>query len=170
MTTETGGRKRKTSVRSKSGKRYPAISEALRRRYEDPVQREITRQNMLKIKGGRPLGSYDGVRKKERIAINERATQIAQETILKMADQGILTPQDDPRAVKALQAAVEVMATPANQQAKLAAARLILDFTKSKPAAKSEVTVNKAEEWLAAITKEESNAEGPAGDSEEASE
>jgi hypothetical protein len=117
---------------------------------------------------GRPLGSYDGVSKPERIAINARAKQIAEETILKMADQGILTNEDDPRAVKALQAAVEVMNTPANQQTKLAAARLILDYTKSKPASKSEVTVNKAEEWLAAVNREESDAEGPAEDTEEA--
>ena len=87
-----------------------------------------------------------------------------------MAAKGIITPEDDPRADEALKAALETMRTPANQQTKLAAAKLILEYTKAKPASKSEVTVNKAEEWLAAITSEEKHddEEGTNGDAEAA--
>lgn len=117
----------------------------------------------------KPIGSYTGITKEDREWYNRRAKEKAQETIRIMAEKGILTPNDDPRAVKALEAAVEMLESPAPQREKLAAARLILDFTKAKPASSSIVTVNKAEEWLAAITKEEGDAEGPAGNSEETS-
>jgi len=127
-----------------------------------------------KGRGGRPLGSYDGVRKAERERINAAAKEYAKETIKIMQDKGILSGEDDPRAVEALDAALTTMRTPANQQTKLAAAKLILEYTKAKPASKSEVTVNKAEEWLAAITSEEKNdkadEEGPEGDAEAPSE
>lgn len=169
----TDGRKhRKVAARpTLSGARRPASSEANRRRYQDPAQREVSRQRALRqaAKGlmGRPLGSYDGVRKEERERINEEARDYARKTILLMADKGILQDGDDPRAVEALQAALETMRVPSNQGTKLAAAKLILEYTKAKPAAKSEVTVNKAEEWLAAIAQEEKNdsdEEGPEGD------
>jgi len=125
-----------------------------------------------KLSGGRPVGSYDGVRKEERIKINEAAAQYAKDMIKKMADKGIITELDDPRAEEALENALAVMRTPANQGVKLQAAKLILEYTKAKPAAKSEITVNKAEEWLAAVASEEKhdNEEGDAGDAEAAPE
>lgn len=180
-TSNDGRKTRKSSVRDTlSGKRRPKASEANRRRYQNPVYLAQSRAAMRKIglankgKGGRPLGSYDGIRKDERERINAEAKMFAQETMKKMADKGIVTTEDDPRAVEALSAAVETMRKPANQQTKLAAAKLILEYTKAKPAAKSEVTLNKAEEWLAAITSEEKNdkadAEGTKGDAQAASE
>jgi hypothetical protein len=54
-------------------------------------------------------------------------------------------------AEEALEGALTVLRTPNSQQTKLAAAKLILEFTKTKPVAKSEVSVNKAEEWLATL-------------------
>lgn len=171
----TDGRKgRKTTPRPTiSGKRSTGISEANKRRYQDPAQREHRRQLMLRTisrhkgKWGRPVGSYDGVTKEDRVRINAAAKQTAKETIQKMTDNGTLGPTDDPRAVAALEAAIEVLNTPSNQGTKLQAAKLILEYTKAKPASKSEVTVNKAEEWLATITSEEKNdadKEGDAGD------
>jgi hypothetical protein len=64
-------------------------------------------------------------------------------------------PDIDPMAREALEGAVSVLREPTNQSSKLAAARLILEFTKSKPVAKSDVTVNAAEAWLASIGKED---------------
>lgn len=55
-------------------------------------------------------------------------------------------------AEEALEGAITVLRQPASQQVKLAAAKLVLEFTKSKPVAKSEVSVNKAEEWLASLS------------------
>jgi hypothetical protein len=64
----------------------------------------------------------------------------------KMAEQGILP--DDPRAVEALESAVSVLRTVESAKDRLAAARLVLDFTKSKPTAKIEHTVKTAEDLL----------------------
>lgn len=57
-------------------------------------------------------------------------------------------------AEEALEATLVTMRSPMNQQVKLAAAKLVLDFTMAKPVSKSEVSVNAAEAWLASIGKE----------------
>lgn len=57
----------------------------------------------------------------------------------------------DAYAQEALTEAVTVMRGPVSAKDKLSAARLVLDFTKAKPAAKSEVTVNTAEDWLKSL-------------------
>ena len=43
------------------------------------------------------------------------------------------------------------MRVPGETRERLAAARLVLDFTKSRPAAKQEVTIGKAEEFLSSL-------------------
>ena len=57
----------------------------------------------------------------------------------------------DEYAKEALTTAVEVMRVPGETRERLAAARLVLDFTKSRPAAKQEVTIGKAEEFLSSL-------------------
>ena len=57
----------------------------------------------------------------------------------------------DEYAQEALTTAVEVMRVPGETRERLAAARLVLDFTKSRPAAKQEVTIGKAEEFLSSL-------------------
>ena len=58
---------------------------------------------------------------------------------------------DDEYAVEALKTAVEIMREPAQNRDRLTAARMVLDFTKTKPAAKSEVTIGKAEAFLESL-------------------
>ena len=58
---------------------------------------------------------------------------------------------DDVYAVEALKAAVEIMREPGQNRDRLTAARMVLDFTKTKPAAKSEVTIGKAEAFLESL-------------------
>lgn len=60
----------------------------------------------------------------------------------------------DAQAKEALKAAIAVMRGPVSPKDKLAAARLVLDFTKAKPAQKQDITVSKAEAWLEAVTKD----------------
>lgn len=60
-------------------------------------------------------------------------------------------------ANEALEGALTVLREPSTQATKLSAAKLILEFTKSKPVAKSEVSVNKAEEWLASLAHDDLN-------------
>ena len=69
-----------------------------------------------------------------------------------MAEEMDIVLDEDDAARKALEFAVEVVEADADgTKDKLAAARLILDFTKKKPAADSNVTINTAEEFLAAL-------------------
>ena len=71
---------------------------------------------------------------------------------------------EDEYSKEALKTAVEVMRVPGETRERLAAARLVLDFTKSRPASKSEVTIGKAEEFLASLlTEDESGQETTSG-------
>jgi hypothetical protein len=79
------------------------------------------------------------------------AAKAAQQPIIarimkKMADTGQLP--DDPMAVEALKEAMTVLRSPITPKEKIAAARLVLDFTKAKPTTKIEHTVRSAEDIL----------------------
>jgi hypothetical protein len=68
---------------------------------------------------------------------------------------------EDDRAEEALTTAVQIMREPGQNRDKLAAARMILDFTKVKPVSKSEVSVGKAEAFLSGLLSEEGETDGP---------
>lgn len=151
-----GRKSRKKSARpTKSGKKCARQSEQWKRLWADPVTREkmiehnrrIARDPNKRFRSGIP----DGMRKEEAEKMHEAAQQRAEEIVANMKEKGVVEKDIDPRAEKALEAAVTVLETTGTAQTKLAAARLILDFTKSKPAAKQDITVNKAEEWLRAV-------------------
>jgi hypothetical protein len=55
---------------------------------------------------------------------------------------------DDPRAVEALGAALLIVRSPGSATVRTAAARLVLDFTKTKPTARTESVVMTAEDWV----------------------
>lgn len=85
------------------------------------------------------------------------ARMYAKEVTKIMVDKDEL--EDDPRVTKAFAVAVATMEGPVSHKDKLQAARLVLDFLKSKPVAKSEVTVQKAEDWLAQVIADDSRPE-----------
>ena len=62
---------------------------------------------------------------------------------------------EDQYAKAALETAVEVMRCPGDNRERVAAARLVLDFTKQKPASKSEVALSKAEDFLSSLIEED---------------
>lgn len=101
---------------------------------------------------GRPRGVPDGFRKHEIEPIRENARKEATEIVNIMADKFDI---ESDYAKEALTTAVEVMRVPGETRERLAAARLVLDFTKQKPASKSEVAVAKAEDFLASLLVEE---------------
>ena len=69
-----------------------------------------------------------------------------------MADELGIDLDEDKAAKAALEYAVGVIETDKDgTRDKLAAARLVLDFTKKRPATSSEVKLNAAEEFLAAL-------------------
>ena len=157
-------KKRKTSPRpTKTGKTCPAKSAAGKARWADPAFREkmlLARKDSASkraangtVHTGR-LGVPDGMRKERADKLRERAERKAEETMKALKASGVVDEGADPRGVEALEAALVVMRAPGDKREKLAAARLILDFTRAKPASKSEITVNKAEQWLAAVAED----------------
>ena len=58
---------------------------------------------------------------------------------------------DDEYAIEALKTSVEIMREPGQTRDRLTAARMVLDFTKTKPISKSEVTIGKAEAFLESL-------------------
>ena len=73
---------------------------------------------------------------------------------------------DDVYAIEALETAVQIMREPSQSRDKLTAARMVLDFTKTKPVAKSEVTIGKAEAFLESLLVADTEEEQPDDDTE----
>ena len=62
---------------------------------------------------------------------------------------------EDEYAKAALETAVEVMRVPGDNRERVAAARLVLDFCKQKPASKNELSISKAEDFLASLVEDD---------------
>lgn len=160
LNTKIDGRKtRKKSSRS-SGKRGPAspASKRLKELWADPewrakhteINRRIIRERAERGTDRHRFGVPDGMRKKEAQRRWAKAERSAKKTMAELKETKALDGLDE-KAEEALTSAIAVMRSPSNQTVKLAAARLVLDFTKAKPASKSEITLNKAEAWLKQI-------------------
>ena len=105
-----------------------------------------------RTRAGRPKGVPDGFRREQIEPIREKAKKEAIEVVKIMAETYEI---EDDYAKEALTTAVEVMRVPGETRERLAAARLVLDFTKTKPVAKSEVTIGKAEEFLSSLLEDD---------------
>ncbi|MGB0818039.1 MAG: hypothetical protein ACPGQQ_03945 [Candidatus Puniceispirillaceae bacterium] len=107
-----------------------------------------------KKNAGRPRGVPDGYTRERiepvRAAIKEEAKRI----VNKMSQDYNI---EDKYAKTALETAVEVMRCPGDNRERVAAARLVLDFTKSKPVSKNELAISKAEDFLAGLLADEDN-------------
>ena len=123
---------------------------------------------MMKTKknGGRPLGVPDGYGDGKIKPIVEQAQKDAKKVVSIMKQDYEI---NDPRAEEALETAVEIMRTPVHNRDRLQAAKLILDFTKVKPVAKSEVTLNNAEAFLSSLL-DEGEQDGDTGATESSTE
>lgn len=113
-------------------KEYRGFIATMRLRYTNP---------------GRPLGNVDGYNRRTLSLARAAAKEQVKKDMANIKKTVELTDM----AEEALEGALTVLRAPASQATKLSAAKLILEFTKSKPVAKSEVSVNKAEEWLATL-------------------
>ena len=101
---------------------------------------------------GRPFGVPDGHTAKTIAPVREQAKQDAKKVVKIMSEKFNI---EDEYQKEALTTAVEVMRLDGQSRERLAAARLVLDFTKSKPASKSDVTISRAEDFLASLLTEE---------------
>lgn len=95
-------------------------------------------------------GVPDGMRREEAEQMWIEARKKAKEDMAKLEKAGLIDPADE-QASEAMQATLEVMRSPMNQQIRLQAARQVLEWTKAKPASKQEMTINAAEAWLASL-------------------
>ena len=156
-------KKRKKAVRLtryRGRLKRPGTAEAMRKQWEDPEYRarmSATRKGYDRRRTDIP----DGMHRHEAAPLNEAAIKSAKETMSELKKTGALGDLDA-KAEEALQSAIEVMRKPGSKQIQLAAARLVLDFTKAKPASKSDITINKAEEWLAMVTAKNDDDKGEA--------
>lgn len=110
-----------------------------------PEQRSAHSAKMRAARGSRQ-GVPRGLTLAQFEAAKAAQKPIIQRIMKKMADTGQLP--DDPRAVEALTEAMTVLRSPITAKEKIAAARLVLDFTKAKPTAKVEHTIKSAEDFL----------------------
>ena len=132
------------------GRARPAHKNPLALQHQTPEGRAKFREMLKnrKNKGGRPLGVPDGHSKETIKPVVDKAKEDAKRAVSIMKKEYDI---EDPRAEEALETAVEIMRTPVHNRDRLQAAKLILDFTKVKPVAKSEITVGKAEEFLSSL-------------------
>lgn len=101
---------------------------------------------------GRKLGEGPGIRRKK---LGYLMGWVKRRVKKDMENIKRVRPDLDEVAAEALQETLSVLRGPQSQQQKLAAAKLLLEFSMSKPVAKSEVSVNAAEDWLASLAKDD---------------
>jgi len=119
-------------------------------------------------------GVPNGMRRRDAIPLWERANELADRFIQIMKDVGelpddemVLVEQegkepelvsvpntDAGKAEAALREAFVLAVGPSTQQIKIQAINTVLNFTKSKPESKSKLTLNKAEDFLAAVAED----------------
>jgi hypothetical protein len=100
----------------------------------------------------------DGHRKETIAPLREQAKLDAKKVVEIMSDKFNI---EDEYQKEALTTAVEVMRLVGETRERLAAARLVLDFTKSKPASKSDVSISRAEDFLASLLQEDEQPDAP---------
>jgi len=141
---------------AKDDLKYPKKSTPKQNHYfsnlmKTPEGRALRKQWSSKTKtkrAGRPVGVVDGYTAEQLVPIREKARAEADKVVEIMSQQFDI---NDEYSKEALRAAVSIMREPAQNRDKLTAARLVLDFTRSKPAASVEVTVGKAESFLSSL-------------------
>lgn len=121
---------------------------------ETPEGRALRKEWSTKPRknAGRPQGVPDGHTKESIKPIRLKAKKDAKKVVAIMTEKYNI---EDEYQKEALTTAVEVMRLDGQARERLAAARLVLDFTKSKPAAKSDISISKAEDFLASLLNEE---------------
>lgn len=108
-------------------------------------------------RAGRPKGVPDGHTEETIKPLRDAAKLEAKKVATIMFKEAGREPDQFSR--EALETAVEIMRVKGETRERLAAARLVLDFTKSKPASQQNVTIGKAEQFLASLITDEEESE-----------
>lgn len=136
----------------------------LKQLWQDPEWRAKKLQSMVGgLSNGRPVGVPDGYRKE---TIEPIRTRIKEENKL-IVRYMVATKQFSPDnhvSEQAFETLLEAIRVPGALKDRISAAKALLEFTQRKPAAYSEVTLNKAETFLEAVLEDAKRAEGTSGD------
>jgi hypothetical protein len=115
------------------------------------IARTVESRLLSSVKQGRPLGQTSGFTVKQATRIWKKAKKMAKEDMTEIKKKIDLSEA----AEEALHNVLTVMRGPVSTKDQLAAASKVLEYTMAKPVAKSEVTVNAAEAWLASLKDDE---------------
>ncbi len=113
----------------------------------------------MEYRPGRPIGVLDGTRKSTIGPIREKAKQDAEKVWNYMVEKKIFQADNDV-AEESVKTLVEILRLPGAEKDRISAAKALLEYTQRKPAAYSEVTLNKAETFLEAVLMESNREEG----------
>lgn len=161
---EVGRKPRKRSPRPHNNGRCPGLGEYLRQKWQDPEWRAAIMEKRKaaglerKQKRNFRQGIPDGMRKAEAEALWAQAAVVADRFIKLMEDTGelpVVPTSEEEMAKSALREACTYAFSPlTDAKTKQSYLSLILNFTKAKPETKSKITLDKSEEWLAAVAED----------------
>lgn len=154
--------KRKTSKRNKTGVLRPETSERLHKSWADPEWRAKTIASFTKaIAEGRAknperafrFGVPDGMRRERAMKLWDKARKKANWVMAELEKEGVINfdpdvPEEQMARTALMKAFEYVMSPMANVQVRHAHIRTILEWTKAKPATKTDLRLNNAEAWL----------------------
>ncbi len=166
--------KKKRKSRKRRIKR-PDLTAAMRALWADPERRAsllanrreiVKRERELDPEKFKRVGIPNGMTRESAQRKWNKHAKSAKKTVEAMEKNGVFK-DDDSASKEAMEFNITVMRGGYAIRERLAAASKILEYTKTKPVAKSEVTVNKAEEWLAAVSATENDGESNQSDDTE---
>lgn len=148
---------RKKSPKSDGSRNYKntAASEALKRAWQDPEKRA----KML-VKGhGKRTGVPDGMRKPEADTLWALAREKADYIMAELEKEKVVVfdpnSTEEQMAREALKEAFVMAMSPlTNAQLKMAALKTVLEYTKAKPASKTDLTLANADAWLKMVSED----------------
>lgn len=157
--TDQSPKKRVQRKKSPPKPKNPNMSRAGKNHYfsnlmSTPEGRALRKEwsNKKRKNPGRPVGVPDGHTAETIKPVRDQAKKDAEKVVIIMSEKYNI---EDEYQKEALKTAVEVMRIDGQSRERLAAARLVLDFTKSKPATKSDVSISRAEDFLASLLNDE---------------
>jgi hypothetical protein len=154
---------------AKPKRKYP-ITEAVQKRIvastkrlteATPEERKAWREKSRKsLEQRTPFGKPSDWTKAEYAIFLDQAQKEAKRIYKIMADEGRI-PENE-MAAKSLEVAFEMVTTNMHPRDRLQAVRTVLEYTKQKPASKSDITLKTAEDFLDELAEHDDNQRGEA--------
>ena len=146
-TKERFKKKRREWMRTPAGRRWRRLSSRLMKKRQREMPERMNRHGIVN-------GSNRAeAKEKWRAAIisaKETMTELLQSAAIPVPKT-----TDEMAAYEALEKSLIIMRSPVNVREQLAAAKIVLDFTKAKPAQKQDITVSSTESWLKQVIEDD---------------